>query len=222
MSASEVFKNKFLNQFTVVSPMEYVMALLFAIAIGLVIYFVYKKAYNGVAYSRNFNMTLILMTLMTTIIIFTITANPVLSLGMVGALSIVRFRTVVKDPVDLMYLFWAISMGIIIGAKQYIFALICAVIVSAFCLIMAKLKDKDQLYLAIVRYDLSAADAVDQAIAKVNGKVRNRTASKSGIETIVEVKSGAIEKDSRFVENLAAMEGVESAVLVNYNGEYAE
>ncbi len=216
----DVFKNKFLSQFAVTSPIEYVLALLFAIAVGLIIYFVYKKAYNGVAYSRNFNMTLILMTLMTTIIIFTITANPVLSLGMVGALSIVRFRTVVKDPVDLMYLFWAISMGIIIGAKQYVFALICAAIVSAFCLIMSKLKDKDQLYLAIIRYDLSAADAVDKAIADVKGKVRNRTASKSGIETIIEVKSNAI--DDRFVETVSALEGVESAVLVNYNGEYAE
>lgn len=220
MSFGDVFKNKFLSQFAVTSPLEYVLALLFAIAVGLVIYFVYKKTYNGVAYSRNFNMTLILMTLMTTVIIFTITANPVLSLGMVGALSIIRFRTVVKDPVDLMYLFWSISMGIIIGAKQYTFALICVIIVSAFCLIMAKTKDKDQLYLVIIRYELSAADAIDKAIEEVGGKIRNRTASKSGIETIIEVKNNAI--DTRFVETVSAMEGVESAVLVNYNGEYAE
>lgn len=220
MSFSDVFKNKFLNQFTTTSPMEYVMALLFAIAVGLVIYFVYKKTYNGVAYSRNFNMTLILMTLITTIIIFTITANPVLSLGMVGALSIIRFRTVVKDPVDLMYLFWSISMGIIIGAKQYTFALICAVIVSVFCVIMSKVKDKDQLYLVIIRYEASATEQIDKAIDEVKGKIRNRTASKSGIETIIEVRSDAI--DSHFVETVTALEGVESAVLVNYNGEYAE
>ena len=144
--------------------MEYAMALIFAIFLGIVIYVVYKKTYNGVAYSRNFNITLILMTLMTAVIILTITANPVLSLGMVGALSIIRFRTVVKDPVDLMYLFWAISTGIIIGAKQYVFALICVVIVSVFCLIMSKTKDKDRLYLVIIRYDLSATERIDKAI----------------------------------------------------------
>lgn len=220
MSFSDVFKNKFLNQFALTSPMEYAMALLFAIAVGFIIYFIYKKTYNGVAYSRNFALSLILMTLMTAVIIFTITANPVLSLGMVGALSIIRFRTVVKDPVDLMYLFWAITMGIIIGAKQYIFALICAAIVSAFCLLMSLTRDKDKLYLVIIRYDRTATEAIDKAIADVKGKVRNRTAGKNGIETIIEVKSNAI--DDHFVETVSDMEGVESAVLVNYNGEYAE
>lgn len=220
MTFSDVFKNKFLNQFAVTSPLEYVLALVFAIAVGMVIYFVYKKTYNGVAYSHNFNLTLVLMTLITTIIIFTITANPVLSLGMVGALSIIRFRTVVKDPVDLMYLFWSISMGIIIGAKQYTFALICAVIVSLFCYIMSKTRDKDQLYLVIIRYDMAVTEEIDKAIDGVKGKIRNRTAGKSVVETIIEVKGNAI--DSHFVETVSAMEGVESAVLVNYNGEYAE
>ncbi len=217
---TDVFKNKFLSQFSLTSPIEYVLALLFAIAIGCVIYFIYKKTYKGVAYSHNFNMSLILMTLITAIIIFTISSNPVLSLGMVGALSIIRFRTVVKDPVDLMYLFWAISMGIIIGAKQYVFALICAVIISIFCFVMSKLSNKEQAYLVIVRYDLAATEAIDKAIADIKGKIRNRTVGKSGVETIIEVRSNAI--DEHFVEKVTAIEGVESAALVNYNGEYAE
>lgn len=220
MTFSDVFKNKFLNQFTVTSPIEYVLALVFAILIGLIIYFVYKKTFNGVAYSHNFNMSLILMTLITTIIIFTITANPVLSLGMVGALSIIRFRTVVKDPVDLMYLFWAISMGIIIGAKQYVFALICVVIITIFCFIMCKLNDKERLYLVIIRYDLAATEQIDKAIDEIKGKIRNRTVGKSGVETIIEVNSTAI--TDHFVEKITAIEGVESAALVNYNGEYSE
>ena len=160
------------------------------------------------------------MTLITTIIIFTITANPVLSLGMVGALSIIRFRTVVKDPVDLMYLFWAISMGIIIGAKQYIFALICVIIITIFCMIMCKLSDSEKLYLVIVRYDVSVTDEIDKAIADVKGKIRNRTVGKAGVETIIEVKNNAI--DDHFVEKITKIEGVESAALVNYNGDYAE
>ena len=220
MTFSDVFKNKFLNQFTVTSPIEYVLALVFAILIGLIIYFVYKKTFNGVAYSHNFNMSLILMTLITTIIIFTITANPVLSLGMVGALSIIRFRTVVKDPVDLMYLFWAISMGIIIGAKQYVFALICVVIITIFCFIMCKLNDKERLYLVIIRYDLAATEQIDKAIDEIKGKIRNRTVGKSGVETIIAVNSTAI--TDHFVEKITAIEGVESAALVNYNGEYSE
>ena len=214
MTFTDVFKNKFLSQFQLTSPIEYVLALVFSIMIGLIIYFVYKKTYNGVAYSHNFNMSLILMTLITTIIIFTITANPVLSLGMVGALSIIRFRTVVKDPVDLMYLFWAISMGIIIGAKQYIFALICVVIITIFCIIMCKLSDSEKLYLVIVRYDVAVTDEIDK------GKIRNRTVGKSGVETIIEVKDNAI--DDHFVEKITKIEGVESAALVNYNGDYAE
>ena len=217
---SDVFKNKFLNQFTLVSPVEYVLALLFAIAIGLVVYFVYRKTYKGVAYNHNFNLSLILMTLITAIIIFTISSNPVLSLGMVGALSIIRFRTVVKDPVDLMYLFWAISMGIIIGAKQYVFALICAGIISVFCFIMSKCSDKEQAYLVVVRYDLAATEAIDKSIEEIKGTIRNRTVGKSGVETIIEVRRNAI--DEHFVEKLTAIEGVESATLVNYNGEYAE
>ncbi len=220
MNFSDVFKNKFLSQFAVTSPIEYVLALVFSILVGLIIYFVYKKTYNGVAYSHNFNMSLILMTLITTIIIFTITANPVLSLGMVGALSIIRFRTVVKDPVDLMYLFWAISMGIIIGAKQYIFALICVIIITIFCFIMCKLSDKEKLYLVIVRYDVSVTEAIDREIEAVKGKIRNRTVGKSGVETIIEVKNNAI--DDHFVEKITKIEGVESAALVNYNGDYAE
>ena len=181
MSFSDVFKNKFLAQFAITSPIEYVLALVFSILVGLIIYFVYKKTYNGVAYSHNFNMALILMTLITTIIIFTITANPVLSLGMVGALSIIRFRTVVKDPVDLMYLF---------------------------------------LYLVIVRYDVSVTEEIDKAIEEVKGKIRNRTVGKAGVETIIEVKNNAI--DDHFVEKITKIEGVESAALVNYNGDYAE
>ncbi len=196
------------------------LALVLSILVGLVIYVVYKKTYVGGAHSHNLNMSLILMTLITTIIIFTITANPVLSLGMVGALSIIRFRTVVKDPVDLMYLFWAISMGIIIGAKQYIFALICVIIITIFCVIMCKLSDSEKLYLVIVRYDVSVTEEIDKAIEEVKGKIRNRTVGKAGVETIIEVKNNAI--DDHFVEKITKIEGVESAALVNYNGDYAE
>ena len=220
MSFSDVFKGRFLSQVSNISMGEAFITLLVAIALGLVIFVVYKHTYNGVMYSRSFNMSLLLMVVITSVIILTISSNVVLSLGMVGALSIIRFRTVGKDPVNLMYLFWAISMGIIIGAQQYVFALICAVIMSIFCFVMSKLSNKEQAYLVIVRYDLAATEAIDKAIADIKGKIRNRTVSKSGVETIIEVRSNAI--DDHFVEKITKIEGVESAALVNYNGDYAE
>ena len=217
---NDILKNKFLNQITSSSPLECFLTLLFAIAVGLIIYFVYKRTFSGVVYSSSFNLSLLLMTVITAAIIITISSNAILSLGMVGALSIVRFRTVIKDPIDIMYLFWAISMGIIIGAKQYVFALICVVLIGAICVIMGFLKRKEQMYLVIVRYNMSITGKIDSAIESINGKVRNRTVSKSGVETIIEVKSVAIKE--HFVEKLYNIPGVESAVLVNYNGEYCE
>lgn len=220
MTFNDVFKNKFLNQLSVNSPLESILTILFAIAVGLIIYLVYKKTFNGVVYSGSFNMSLLLMTVITSVIILTISSNVVLSLGMVGALSIIRFRTVIKDPIDIMYLFWAISMGIIIGAKQYLFALICVVIIAVLCIIMGAIKNKEQMYLVIVRYNISVTEKIDEAIQSVKGKIRNRTVSKSGVETIIEVNSNAV--NEHFTENLSRIEGVESAVLVNYNGEYCE
>lgn len=217
---NDILKNKFLNQITSSSPLECFLTLLFAIVIGLIIFLVYKYTFRGVVYSGSFNMSLLLMTVITAAIIITISSNAILSLGMVGALSIVRFRTVIKDPIDIMYLFWAISMGIIIGAKQYVFALICVVLISGICIIMGVFKNKEQMYLVIVRYDMSITDKIDSAIGSINGKIRNRTVSKAGIETIIEVKSVAIKE--HFVEKLYSIPGVESAVLVNYNGEYCE
>lgn len=220
MNFSDIFKGKFLSQVSSISPLEAVITLVIAIALGLLIFFIYKKTYSGVMYSSSFNMSLLLMVVITSVIIMTISSNVVLSLGMVGALSIIRFRTVIKDPIDIMYLFWAISMGIIVGAKQYLFALICAAVIALICFIMSSMKKKEAMYLLIVRYRHGSAQAVEKALKSVNGKIRNKAVSKAGIETIAEV--GAKVADSDFVEKMLSVNGVVSAVLVNYNGEYAE
>ena len=143
MNFSDIFKSKFLSQVGSISPLDALITLGIAIAIGLVIFVVYKRTFSGVMYSSSFNMSLLLMVVITAVIIMTISSNVVLSLGMVGALSIIRFRTVIKDPVDIMYLFWAISMGIIVGAQQYLFALICVAVIAVLCFIMSSLKKKD-------------------------------------------------------------------------------
>lgn len=220
MNFSDVFKSKFLNQVITISPVEALITLGIAIALGLVIYLVYKFTFSGVMYSSSFNMSLLLMVVITSVIILTISSNVVLSLGMVGALSIIRFRTVIKDPVDIMYLFWSISIGIIVGAKQYLFALICVGVIAVLCVIMGLMKKKDAMYLVIVRYNQGASQTVDKAIKSVKGKVRNKAVSRSGIETIIEVDSKIA--DSNYVERLLSINGVASAVLVNYNGEYSE
>jgi hypothetical protein len=220
MSFSDIFKGKFLSQVGSISALEALVTLAIAIGLGLVIFFVYKKTFSGVMYSGSFNMSLLLMVVITAVIIMTISSNVVLSLGMVGALSIIRFRTVIKDPVDIMYLFWAISMGIIVGAHQYVFALICVAVIAALCVVMSFLKKKDKMYLVIVRYRRGSSANVEKALKSVGGKIRNKAVSKAGIETIAEV--GTKVADSDFVEKLLSINGVVSAVLVNYNGEYAE
>ena len=220
MNFSDVFKSKFINQVGTISPVQALITLAVAIALGLIIYVVYKKTFSGVMYSSSFNMSLLLMVVITSVIIMTISSNVVLSLGMVGALSIIRFRTVIKDPVDIMYLFWAISMGIIVGAHQYVFALICVAVIAVLCFVMAMLKKKDKMYLIIVRYRHGSAANVEKALKSAGGKVRNKAVTKAGIETIVEVNTKVA--DSDFVEKMLSINGVVSAVLVNYNGEYAE
>lgn len=220
MNFGDVFKSKFLSQVGSISPLEAMITLGVAIVIGLIIFVVYKKTFSGVMYSSSFNMSLLLMVVITAVIIMTISSNVVLSLGMVGALSIIRFRTVIKDPVDIMYLFWAISMGIIVGAHQYVFAAICVAVIAVLCIVMAFLKKKDKMYLIIARYRHGSSESVEKAFKSVGGKVRNKAVGKAGIETIVEVNTKVA--DSDFVEKLLSINGVVSAVLVNYNGEYAE
>ncbi len=220
MGFSDIFKNRFLSQVNNISPASALVTMAVAIVLGLVIFIVYKKTFKGVMYSSSFNMSLLLMTVITSVIIMTISSNVVLSLGMVGALSIIRFRTVIKDPIDIMYLFWAISIGIIVGAGQYIFAAICVVVIGVLCFVMSIMKSKERMYLLVIRYDMSAIKVIDKAIKSINGKVRNKTVTKSKIETIVEVDSKVVE--GNFVERLGSTNGVISAVLVNYNGEYSE
>ena len=199
MNFSDIFKSKFLSQVGSISPLDALITLGIAIAIGLVIFVVYKRTFSGVMYSSSFNMSLLLMVVITAVIIMTISSNVVLSLGMVGALSIIRFRTVIKDPVDIMYLFWAIAV---------------------LCFIMYSLKKKDKMYLIIVRYKHGSSAPVESALKAAGGKVRNKSVSKGGIEMIAEVNTKVA--DSDFVEKLLTINGVVSAVLVNYNGEYAE
>jgi len=218
----DIIKNKFIEQFSTnqLDVGRAAISMVVSLALGLLIYFIYKKTFRGVVYSSTFAMSLVLMTVITTVIIVTISSNVVLSLGMVGALSIVRFRSAIKDPVDIMYLFWGISMGIVVGAQQYLFAAAASAIITAICLLMYKLNGKSDTFLLIVRYHPQCAKQIDSLIAQTGARMRNKTSTKRYLEITAEIAENKI--PNNLIERLNATEGVSDAVLVNYNGEYCD
>ena len=219
---SDIFKNKFLNQFTEnqLDLGSAIAAVLFSLLLGLVIFAVYKICYRGAVYSFSFNVSLVMMAVLTCIIIRTISFNVVLSLGMVGALSIVRFRTAIKDPVDIMFLFWAITTGIVVGAQQFTFALICTALIALLCFVSLIFRSKEGAYLLIIKYIPGAGQKIDKIIESVHGNVKNKTIRKGVAEVIIEISGKNVQRN--LVEGISSIAGVDSVVLVNYNGDYAE
>ncbi len=221
-SFSDIFKDKFISQFTEnqLDIGSAVAAVLFALVMGLVIFAVYKICYRGAVYSFSFNVSLVMMAVITCVIILTISSNVVLSLGMVGALSIVRFRTAIKDPVDIMFLFWAITVGIVVGAHQFTFALISTVLIALLCFVSLIFRSKEGAYLLIIKYVPGAGPKIDKIIESVHGNVKNKTIRKGVAEVIIEISGRNVQRN--LVEGISSISGVDSVVLVNYNGDYAE
>ena len=150
MSFTDIFKSSFLENVTGVSLLDMALALALAFGVGLFIFFVYKKTYAGVMYSSSFGVTLIALTLITTLVILAVTSNVVLSLGMVGALSIVRFRTAIKEPMDIAFLFWAIAVGIVLAAGLIPLAVFGSVVIGILLLVFANRKESSDPYIVII------------------------------------------------------------------------
>lgn len=223
MTFNDVFKSSFLDSFSSFSLLDTALSLGAAFVIGLFIFYVYQKTYSGVLYSRSFNVSLVAILLVTTLVISGVTSNVVLSLGMVGALSIVRFRTAVKDPMDLVFLFWAIAEGILCGASLLPLALLGCPILGVFLLLFANHQQKDNPYLIIVRLmegaaEEKVADYIKNEVKKMQLKSKTVTGG-AGSEVIYEIRPK--DNDSVFVNVLSNMKGVESAVMVSYDGNYA-
>ena len=221
MSFSDVFKSSFLEKVSSVSPLDMVMALALAFALGLFIYFVYKKTFSGVMYSASFGVSLVALSMITTLVILAVTSNVVLSLGMVGALSIVRFRTAIKEPMDIAFLFWAIAGGIVLGAGLLPLAILGSVFIGIILLIFANRKGGDTPYILVLNCaDASSADAGLSYVKEHTKKqlLKSKSISAGGVEVTSEVRLK--DAESKFVSELSAMEGVNHAVLVSYNGEY--
>ena len=221
MTFSDIFKSSFLANVTAVSMFDMVLALLLAFGLGVFIFFIYKKTYAGVMYSSSFGVTLVALTMITTLVILAVTSNVVLSLGMVGALSIVRFRTAIKEPLDIAFLFWSIAAGIVLAAGMIPLAVIGSVVIGLVLMLFANRKAYKNPYILVLHCD--GADSEKAAEAFLNPLVekcivKSKTARKGTVELNLEIR---LKDDSTdFINSLSDLAGVEDAVLVSYNGDY--
>lgn len=221
MTFNDIFKSSFLENITEFSAADTLIAMAAALVIGLFIFVVYKKTFNSVMYSTGFAMTLVGMTMVTTLVILAVTSNVVLSLGMVGALSIVRFRAAIKEPMEIVYLFWAVAAGIVIGAGMLPLAVIGSTIIGVILILFANKKVHDNPYLLILNCQNENAENAAVSLMKEDVKkyaVKSKTVNAQGIEFTAEIRM----KDGKtaFVNRLNEIAGVENATLVSYNGEY--
>ena len=221
MTFSDIFKSSFLENVAAVSVLDMVLAMALAFAIGLFIFLIYKKTYAGVMYSSSFGVTLVALTMITTLVILAVTSNVVLSLGMVGALSIVRFRTAIKEPLDIAFLFWAIAAGIVLAAGMIPLAVFGSVFIGIIILIFANRRDMTNPYIVVLtcdgqRSEEQALDYLRQHTRRCT--VKSKSARKGSVELNLEVRLRSTDTD--FVNTLSEMEGVQSAILVSYNGDY--
>ena len=221
MTFQDIFKSSFLENVTSVSVFDMVLALLLAFGIGMFIFLIYKKTFAGVMYSSNFGVTLVALTMITTLVILAVTSNIVLSLGMVGALSIVRFRTAIKEPLDIAFLFWSIAAGIVLAAGLIPLAVFGSVVIGLIILVFANKKAYYNPYMVVIRCDnheseVNASEFLKNQVQRFG--VKSKTAQKDMIELNIEIRMKGDNTD--FINVLANMQGVNSAVLVSYNGEY--
>ncbi len=204
----------FTNQFVSLTPWKILIGLLLGFLVGLVIAFVYKRCYRGVLYSPTFALTLMMLTLITTPVVMCIKSNISLSMGMVGALSIVRFRTAVKDPMDTAYMFWALTMGILLGAELYVHALMVVLVISVILFVLSFLHlGRNNAYLLVVHYDDYAEQDITQLLRRTvkQRKLRSKTVTRSGAEMTVEVR---LDNKQDLVAAVLNLEGVHDATLV--------
>ena len=221
MSVQDFIKKSILESgvFDGVTVTNAALGLLTALIMGAVIYFVYRRFYTGVIYSRSFAITLVGMTVLTAMVTLAISTNIVISLGMVGALSIVRFRTAIKDPLDLLYLFWAITTGITSGAGMYVLVLAAAVVMTVMVIIFYSRQQKGRIYILVVHYTGDeAGDNIIRSFGKIKYFIKSKTLRKEKIEMAIEVFCK--NNDTFFMEKIRSIDGVEDATLIQYNGEY--
>ncbi len=219
MIKKSILESDMYNQSISLSTLMTIMVdMLLALVIGLLIYEIYKRYFNGVVYSRSFAMTLIGMTVLTCMVTLAISTNIVISLGMVGALSIVRYRTAVKEPLDIMYLFWAITMGITIGASMYLLAAAGMLFMLIIIAVMHRKQDRAQAYVMIYHAQSGAEEKVTELLKDIPHGVKSRIARGDEYEVSVTLDLG--EKELDIADKVRIVDGVRDVTLISYNGEY--
>ncbi|MBR4027820.1 MAG: DUF4956 domain-containing protein [Lachnospiraceae bacterium] len=221
MTFNDIFKSSFLENVASVSILDMVIALVLSFCLGLFIFLIYKKTFSGVMYSSSFGVTLIALTMITTIVILAVTSNVVLSLGMVGALSIVRFRTAIKEPLDIAFLFWSITDGIVLAAGMIPLAVVGSVVIGITLLIFVNKKSHHNPYIIVIRCEGQESERnVMQFLEQQMEKcvIKSKTVQKGSIELNIDVRLKNNNTD--FINIISDMRGVNSAILVSYNGDY--
>ena len=217
----DIFKSSFLEHVNAIPVFDMVLAMVLAFALGLFIFFIYKKSYAGVMYSASFGVTLIGLTMVTALVILAVTSNIVLSLGMVGALSIVRFRTAIKEPSDIVFLFWAIAAGIVLAAGLIPLAIFGSLLIGLILLVFSNHRSFDQPYILVIHCADAEAEKASRAYVAANVKklsLKSKSVAKGCIELNYEVRLK--DADSDFINTLSDLPGVSHTVMVSYNGDY--
>ena len=221
MNFNDIFKSSFLENVTSVSILDMAIALVLAFGLGMLIFLVYKKTFAGVMYSSSFGVTLVALTMITTLVILAVTSNVVLSLGMVGALSIVRFRTAIKEPLDIAFLFWSIAVGIVLAAGMIPLAVIGSVVIGVMLLVFVNRKTHVNPYIVVLQCDGYDSETQARTFLESHAErcaVKSKSARKGLVELNLEVRLK--DGNTDFINALSELDGVESAVLVSYNGDY--
>lgn len=221
MTFQDVFTSSFLERVDAVPLLDMALALLLACLVGLFVVFVYRRTYSGVMYSASFGATLVALTLVTTLVILAVSSNVLLSLGMVGALSIVRFRTPVKEPLDIVFLFWCIAAGIVLAAGLIPLALLGSAFIGAVLLAFSARRNADRPYLLVMRASTEEVARAAESLVRERARaasLKSKTVAPGCIELDFEVRLRGT--DSSLVDELAAREGVSDVALVSYNGDY--
>lgn len=221
LTFQDIFKSGFLENVSGISALDMVLTLVLSFALGLFIFFIYKKTYAGVMYSASFGTTLIALTMITSILILAVTSNVVLSLGMVGALSIVRFRTAIKDPSDIAFLFWAIAAGIILAAGFIPLAMFGSLAIGIMLTIFSNQKSCDKPYILVLHCNNEEAEKnahifVERRVNRLS--LKSKSVAPGCIELNYEVRLK--DQDTNFINSLAEITGVNHTVMVSYNGDY--
>jgi len=216
----DLFKNNFLDVFdemTTASFFDFLISIGIAFILGIIIYLVYSLTYRGVAYQKSFHESLIFICMISAMIIAIVSSNIVLSLGMVGALSIIRFRTPIKDPLDMMYLFLSIGVGIATGARQYAIAAFSTLFIGILLFFFSRRKPLKATYMLVIRYSGDSQKIIKEELKKYKTTFKSSAVSGNSTELTLEITGKNISDD--ITQKLSGIEGVQSAVMMRFTGD---